>query len=288
VGYLRRLLSHSGLGQETAAVINLFFLENQAVLTAGKPTPELPTRKTLSDALGTSRLEASVVDVEVHTADGQSVRVHVLPPEDLGLVHAAGLRVYPLRSAWRHLSPEDFRIVGTARQKADWILTHRFCSRCAAPTALDPDTQSIRCPKCGQMHYPRISPAVIVLVQRGRRALLGRSPRFADGVYSTLAGFVEPGETLEECVHREIKEEAGIRVHNIRYFGSQSHPFPNSLMVGFIADWLDGNLSIDPDELTDAQWFDADDLPLRPHPRSIAFRLIEDFKQRVQNENGSR
>tara|TARA_B100000676_G_scaffold294051_1_gene331598 strand:+ start:1088 stop:1357 length:270 start_codon:yes stop_codon:yes gene_type:complete len=89
-------------------------------------------------------------------------------------------------------------------------------------------------------------------------------------------------------VHREIKEEVGIRVHNIQYFGSQSHPFPNSLMVGFIADWLDGNLNVDPDELTDAQWFDAHDLPLRPHPRSIAFRLIEHFKQRVQEEYGSR
>ena len=157
-------------------MINLIFVGNQAVLTAANPTPELPTRKALLDALGPSRLAASMVDIEFQTADGQSVQVHILPPENLGLVHAAGLRAYPLRSAWRHLSPEDFRIVGTARQKADWILTHRFCSRCAAPTALDPETQSIRCPECGQMHYPRISPAVIVLVQRGRRAITRALP----------------------------------------------------------------------------------------------------------------
>lgn len=269
---------------ETAGVIDLVFIGNRAVLTAGDSPPRLPASKSLLDALGTSRLETYVVDVEVQTEQGQFVRVHVLPDEDLKLVQEAGLMAYPLRSAWHHLTPEDFRIIGTARQKAEWVLTHRFCSRCATPTALNPSTQSIRCPKCGQMHYPRISPAVIVLVQRGSQVLLGRSPRFAEGVYSTLAGFVEPGETLEECVHREIKEEAGIRVQNIRYFGSQSHPFPHSLMVGFIADWLSGELLIDPDELTDAQWFDPGDLPLRPHPKSIAFRLIEDFRQRIARQ----
>ena len=97
-----------------------------------------------------------------------------------------------------------------------------------------------------------------------------------------------PGETLEECVHREIEEEAGVRVHNLRYFGSQSHPFPHSLMIGFVADWLDGELRIDPAELADARWFDVDDLPLRPHPRSIAYRLIEDFERRVAAGTESR
>jgi NAD+ diphosphatase len=127
-----------------------------------------------------------------------------------------------------------------------------------------------------------VAPAVIVLVQRGPEALLGRSERFAPGVYSTIAGFVEPGETLEECVHREVEEETGVRVENLRYFGSQPHPFPNSLMVGFVADWRDGEIRVDPTELEDARWFTADELPELPHPMSIARALIEDFVRRTR------
>jgi NAD+ diphosphatase len=139
----------------------------------------------------------------------------------------------------------------------------------------------MRCPGCGQLHFPRVAPAVIVLVQRGREILLGRSPHFSPGVYSTLAGFVEPGESLEECVHREIAEEVGVRVTDLRYFGSQPHPFPNSLMVGFVADWLEGEIQIDPREIEDARWFDRESLPELPHPMSIARALIEDFVRRT-------
>lgn len=241
----------------------------------------MPTGARLEGAVGAARLESSRLDVDIRAEGGAPVHVHVLEDDVVDLIESAGLVAVPLRAAWRHLDPKDFRIVGTARQKADWVVTHRFCSRCAAPTVLDTETEGLRCTSCAQMHYPRIAPAVIVLVQRGREALLGRSPRFPEGVYSTLAGFVEPGETLEECVHREIEEEAGVRVQNLRYFGSQSHPFPHSLMVGFVADWLDGDLRIDPSEIEDAAWFDVDALPPRPHPRSIAYRLIEDFVRRV-------
>ncbi len=139
------------------------------------------------------------------------------------------------------------------------------------------------CTACGQLHFPRIAPAVIVLVQRGREALLARSPRFPPGVYSTLAGFVEPGESLEECVHREIEEEVGVRVENVRYFGSQSHPFPHSLMVGFVADWRSGEIRVDPAEIEDARWFGFDALPRLPHRMSIARALIEDFDARARS-----
>jgi NAD+ diphosphatase len=122
---------------------------------------------------------------------------------------------------------------------------------------------------------------VIVLIQREREALLGRSPHFTRGVYSTLAGFVEPGESLEECVHREIFEEVGVRVTNLRYFGSQPHPFPHSLMVGFVADWASGEIRLDPDEMEDARWFTPETIPELPHPMSIARALIEDFIERV-------
>ena len=266
----------------------IVFVGRRPVLESRNPNLVLPSAERVETVLGPTRLADSRVHVEARDATGAALQVHVLPEADIEIIESSGLRAYPLRTAWRDLDHNDFRLVGTARQKADWVLNHGFCSRCAAPTELDPDTEGLRCSECAQIHYPRIAPAVIVLVQRGREALLGRSPRFPEGVYSTLAGFVEPGETLEECVHREIEEESGVRVHNLRYFGSQSHPFPHSLMVGFVADWLDGDLRIDPRELADAQWFDVDDLPQRPHPRSIAFRLIEDFERRARGEHDSR
>ena len=137
------------------------------------------------------------------------------------------------------------------------------------------------CPACGQLHFPRVSPAVIVLVEREREILLGRSPRFTPGVYSTLAGFVEPGESLEECIHREIREEVGVEVERLRYFGSQPHPYPHSLMVGFTAHWAGGEIEPDPEEIEDARWFSPNHLPALPHPMSIARALIEDFLRRA-------
>jgi NAD+ diphosphatase len=148
---------------------------------------------------------------------------------------------------------------------------------------IHPEHEAMECSACGQLHFARVAPAVIVLVERGPEMLLGRSPHFAEGVYSTLAGFVEPGESLEECVHREIEEEVGVRVTHLRYFGSQPHPFPNSLMVGFLADWLSGEIRIDPLEIEDARWFTRSDLPSLPHPMSIARRLIEDFLRRHES-----
>lgn len=263
---------------------SILFVGNRLVVGADHARTPLPAAGRLLEVLGPEEIERSSVDVRVVTTGGNPVSVHVLDAEAtvVSTLEAAGLRLVPLRTAWRELDPEDFRLAGTARQKAEWIRTHRFCSHCAARTELDPRTEGLTCTRCGQIHYPRVAPAVIVLVQRGREALLGRSSRFPAGVYSTLAGFVEPGETLEECVHREIEEESGVRVHNLRYFGSQSHPFPHSLMVGFVADWLEGDVVVDPDELEDARWFDVDDLPPRPHPRSIAHALIADFEARAR------
>ena len=261
----------------------IVFVGRRVVLETATPAAVAQGTR-IEHALGPDRLEESMIDVPLRGADGEPIAVHILDDRDLDTLDRNGLHTVSLRTAWRTLDPEAFRIVGTARQTADWILTHRFCGRCAAPTSLDEGSGALLCTACEQAHYPRIAPAVIVLVERGREALLGRSPRFPEGVYSTLAGFVEPGETLEACVHREIEEEAGVLVHNLRYFGSQSHPFPHSLMVGFIAEWRAGDLRIDTDELVDARWFDVDDLPLRPHPRSIAFRLIEDFERRVRSQ----
>jgi NAD+ diphosphatase len=134
------------------------------------------------------------------------------------------------------------------------------------------------------MHYPRLSPAAIVLVRRGDEILLARSPGFPKGLYSVLAGFVEPGESIEETVAREVREEVGIEVRNVRYFGSQPWPFPNSLMIGFTADYAGGELAPEPGEIEDAGWYRADELPESPISVparvSIARAMIDDFVER--------
>lgn len=243
--------------------------------------PELPE---VEDAFGRERLETHRVDVRIRTG-GPSWRTFGFD-DDADIPD--GFRLDGLRFAYHGLDEPEFRAAGAARQKVLWHRATRFCSDCGA--TVEPatgDDEAMRCTGCERLHFPPVSPAVIVLVQRGREALLARSPRFLEGVYSTLAGFVEPGETLEECVHREIFEEVGVAVENLRYFGSQPHPFPHSLMVGFVADWAGGEIRIDEDEIEDARWFDADDLPALPHPMSIARALIEDFVERVSASAGA-
>ncbi|HJQ29087.1 MAG TPA: NAD(+) diphosphatase, partial [Rubrobacter sp.] len=189
-----------------------------------------------------------------------------------------------LRSFFYGVDGEFFRMAGRAKQFVGWHRTHRFCGRCGGRTVPAPGELAKRCTRCGMMHYPRLSPAAIVLVRRGDRILLARSPGFPPGLYSVLAGFVEPGESIEEAVVREVREEVGIEVENVRYFGSQPWPFPSSLMVGFTADYADGQLSPEPGEIEDAGWYTADELPeipVRVPARvSIARAMIDDFVER--------
>jgi NAD+ diphosphatase len=167
-------------------------------------------------------------------------------------------------------------LAGRAVQIAEWHRTHRFCGRCGVATEEAPGERARKCPDCGLLLFPRLSPAVITLVERGDEALLARGALFRGApMYSTLAGFVEPGETLEETVAREVREEVGVQVKDIRYMGSQPWPFPNSLMIGFHATWAGGDIKIDPKEIADAQWFRADALPNIPGKMSIARRLID-------------
>jgi NAD+ diphosphatase len=158
-----------------------------------------------------------------------------------------------------------------------WQATNRFCGKCGTATVDKPGECAKQCPQCGWAVYPSLSPAVIVAVVRDGALLLARESRFKEGLYSVLAGFVEPGETLEECVRREVREEVGIEVSNIRYFGSQSWPFPDSLMVAFTADYAGGEIDIDPGELIDAGWYRPGELPLVPSRASIARQLIDWF-----------
>jgi len=191
-----------------------------------------------------------------------------------------GLAFQGLRRLWGVLDEEAWKLAGRAAQIVEWDRDHRFCGRCGAETARQPEELARVCPRCGLQQFPRISPAVIMRVERGEELLLARSPHFAPGVYSTLAGFVEPGESLEEAVAREVREEVGIEVKNIRYFGSQPWPFPHSLMIGFVADWDSGEIRPQEGEIEDAGWYGIDNLPGLPSRLSIARALLDDFISR--------
>lgn len=192
----------------------------------------------------------------------------------------SGTAAVPLRQLFSVLPDDDFGIASRALGLTAWDRDHRFCGRCGAPTRRSPSERVRLCTACNHGAYPRLSPAVIVLVERDGRALLARNARTRMPFFSTLAGFVEVGESLEEAVSREIKEEAGIDLADIRYFGSQPWPLTNSLMVGFTARWAAGELTPDPTEIADADWFAPDALPPVPGKLSIARALIDDFARR--------
>ncbi|GAB4270159.1 MAG: NAD(+) diphosphatase [Candidatus Promineifilaceae bacterium] len=192
-----------------------------------------------------------------------------------------GWQTVNLRGVYGRIPNKLFWVAARAVQIVEWDRTHQFCGRCATPLKTTPNERAKVCPACGLTQYPRLSPAVIVRVTRvtphGEEILLAHNARFPHGFYSVLAGFVEPGETLEDCVRREIWEEVGIEVQNIRYFGSQPWPFPHSLMVAFTAEYANGRITVDQVEIENAKWFTADTLPKIPPKLSIARQLIDDF-----------
>ena len=180
-----------------------------------------------------------------------------------------------LRALYGKLDDSLFALAGRALQFVDWDRTHQFCGRCGTPTRQREHERARECPACGLIAYPRIAPAVMCLVRRESKILLARSPHFLPGMYSALAGFVESGESLEQCLAREVLEETGIKIANPRYFASQPWPFPHSLMIAYVADYAGGEITPAPDEIEDAQWFALDSLPKLPNRISIARRLID-------------
>lgn len=188
-----------------------------------------------------------------------------------------GYQLFPLRAIYDRVPEDLFFIAGRAFQIVEWDRTHQFCGRCGAPMAYGVGEHLKLCPECDNRCYPRISPAVIVAVTKGDKLLLAHNRRHPKGWYTVLAGFVEAGETFEETISREIREEVGIEVKNIRYFGSQPWAFPNSLMIGFTCEWASGDFVFDDDDIEIADWYSADNLPPHPNPPSIAAHLIQDF-----------
>jgi NAD+ diphosphatase len=185
-----------------------------------------------------------------------------------------------LFSFFGRASEDEWLVAGRAVQIVDWARTHRFCGRCGTATEIARNERAMKCPSCGLMAFPRLAPAMITLVTRGpagsdQEALLARGVQFRAPMFSCLAGFVEPGETLEGAVVREVREEVGVEVGNVRYLGSQPWPFPHSLMLGFRADWVSGEIVCDPNEILEANWYRKDDLPPIPPGISIARKLID-------------
>ncbi|KPQ37232.1 MAG: NAD+ diphosphatase NudC [Phormidesmis priestleyi Ana] len=194
-----------------------------------------------------------------------------------GFEPADGFEFESLRSLHTQLPEDLFAIAARAVQITAWDRTHQYCGQCATPMIQLPSDRAKHCPNCNLRQYPRLSPAVIMLIYKGEQLLLARAPRFRNGMYSVLAGFVEPGESLEETVARETREEVGLEIKNIRYFGSQPWPFPNSLMIGFTAEYASGDITPEPSEIEAAAWFDKTALPPVPGKLSIARKLIDWF-----------
>jgi NAD+ diphosphatase len=193
-----------------------------------------------------------------------------------------GWRASPLRAAMMGLPAPLAGLASRAAQVLDWDRTHRFCGACGTATLLQTTERARRCPACGHTAYPRISPAMMALVWRPGEVLLARAPHFVNQMYSALAGFVEAGESIEQCIHREVAEEVGVQVDELRYYGSQSWPFPNSLMMAFTARWAGGQIVPQAGEIEDAQWFPIHALPHIPPRFSISGHLIRDTIQAMQ------
>lgn len=188
-----------------------------------------------------------------------------------------GKKFIPLRGLLGRMDDELFLAAGRSYHLLTWNHNHQFCGRCGSPVMMKSDELAKYCPSCALVVYPRISPAVIVAVTKGDQILLAHSGRFKNKMYSVLAGFVEPGETFEECIVREILEEVNISVYNIKYFGSQPWPFPDSIMVGFTAEYKSGEIKPDGKEILEAGWFSRGNTPELPGKWSIARKLIDQF-----------
>lgn len=202
-----------------------------------------------------------------------SCYVGTAPAEDL----PPGFALQKLRGVYGLVAEESFRLAFRAFHIRTWLKNNRYCGCCGQPTQTVATELAVRCGRCGHTAYPRISPAIIVAVTREEQILLARSSRFPPGRYSVIAGFVEPGETLEDCVRRELREEVGVEVDRIEYFGNQPWPFPDSLMIAFTARCTSDAITIDNDEIVEAAWFSPHELPDLPGKESIARQLIDAF-----------
>ena len=195
----------------------------------------------------------------------------------------------PLRIAFRDVTPDEMRTASREAELAEWRRTNRRCGCCGSEMAphADPDERALVCAACGYTVYPRIAPAVIILVTKGDKVLLQRNTHYRGVVWSLVAGFVDAGENLEDAIRREVREEASIEVKDIRYFGSQTWPFPSNIMIGFRAEYAGGELKPDGEEVVESGWFDREHLPEIPRPGSIARTMLDAWASGQRSESCS-
>lgn len=208
---------------------------------------------------------------KVYFADGSCATALAL---DSPWADSESWRMVGLRASYDELSLADYQRAGKAYEILYWDSNSRFCPACGTPTVQQTPIMK-QCPQCGKELYPPISTAVIVLITKGDEILLVHARNFRGTFYGLVAGFLEAGETLEECVHREVREETGLKIKNLRYFGSQPWPYPSGLMVGFIADYDSGTIKLQHDELSAGAFYHRDALPEIPRKLSIARKLID-------------
>lgn len=221
-------------------------------------------------------LESLDVEISFDLPEVSNRSYHVAVLRDKG--KCLSLSALDLRSALSQTENEDeFSVLSAAAQVVTWHASFKFCPRCATELLMDEADLAKVCPSCGHHQYPRLSPCIIVLVRNGKKCLLAHSSKFKSGRYSTLAGFIEAGESAEHAVEREVMEEVGIKVKNIKYVCSQSWPFPHSFMLGFMADYSEGEITPDGEEILSADWFSVDDLPTIPPKFTISRQLIDKF-----------
>lgn len=204
---------------------------------------------------------------------------------DLELTLPPDVDAIPMRQALEILGPDWYTIAAKAYSIINWDKNHSFCGRCGSMTVCKENTFERICTICSLSFYPRISPSIIVLIKRGDEILMARGYHFPPGVYGLIAGFIEAGENIEQAIHREVQEEVGIKIKNLTYFSSQSWPFPDSLMIGFIAEYASGDLVLSHDEIESAGWYRFDSLPGMPSTSiSIARKLIDHFINEMQQK----
>ena len=197
-------------------------------------------------------------------------------------INSASLFWYSLRELLPLLPSNQFDLYARAVQLSSWKSDHRFCGGCSHPTTLSTDDRSLRCSNCERRYYPKLSPCVIGIVKKENTILLANGVKHTSGIYSALAGFIEPGESAEQAFHREVLEEVGIYVKNVRYHSSQNWPFPGQLMLGYIADYAGGEITPDPTEIADAKWCSPSDLPQTPPDYTISGWLIQQALQELR------
>jgi len=199
------------------------------------------------------------------------------------IIEHAELRSISMREALISMPAEDFHTIALAWQYSLFLRTHRFCGRCGSMMDRVNWEMAMHCHQCQHRCYPRVSPCIIVAIRHQHTILLAQGPQQKErGFFSTLAGFVESSETLEQAVHREVFEEVGVAIKNVEYFGSQPWPFPHSLMCAFLAEYDSGEIKVDGKEIHEAAFFDIDNLPVVPPSFSIAGRLISETRKRIK------